>query len=196
MGREWRHRSRRWRIGVAVLCADLEDAIGAGLVVGEQLAHVDLWARGMRHARASIPTGGSIHAVRRPILDAMLDVIVDDAVQTSLPELSGYESAAEVRGAATAVSLSREMDETVVQLEHFLLTRIYTSPEIDRMDTEGRAKVLALFEAYCANPVLMPARYVGRIEAQGVARVACDYIAGMTDAYCERQLKEAGIAGC
>ena len=52
------------------------------------------------------------------------------------------------------------------------------------MRQAGRT-IAQLFEAYVEHPAHLPQRYYDRIEKQGVRRVACDYIAGMTDRFCE-----------
>ena len=44
-----------------------------------------------------------------------------------------------------------------------------------------------LFAAYQAEPALLPGRYARRIAADGLHRVICDYIAGMTDRFCRAE---------
>ena len=57
-------------------------------------------------------------------------------------------------------------------------------PEVIEMDAQGRETISSLFATYRATPAMMPARFAGRIDDQGLDRVICDYIAGMTDGYC------------
>jgi dGTPase len=40
-----------------------------------------------------------------------------------------------------------------------------------------------VFEAYVLDPALLGSAATKRIEAEGLHRTACDYIAGMTDRY-------------
>jgi dGTPase len=46
-----------------------------------------------------------------------------------------------------------------------------------------------MFAGYCRRPALLPPRFRNRAEAIGIARAVGDYLAGMTDRYCERQFR-------
>ena len=222
---------------IAFNCHDLEDAIGAGFVDLDQLdSEVALWrdAREAWQGAASAPAD-RIHAIRRPVLDAMLGILMSEVVQTSMqrlahcwgpwdptttpffkppvrgvnasPErarparepdnrddapLSGMETGATPEGdppetGNASIAMSGEVDAKLVALEQFLAGRVYGHPEVAKMDATGRAMVLSLFNALRADPNTMPTRFAARVEDQGVQRVVCDYIAGMTDRFCEAQ---------
>ena len=47
--------------------------------------------------------------------------------------------------------------------------------------------VHAVFEAYVVWPERMPKRYAARVARDGAARVAADYVAGMTDRFCQNE---------
>jgi dGTPase len=52
-----------------------------------------------------------------------------------------------------------------------------------------------LFDHWLQQPETLPASYREEIEAgTPVARVVCDYIAGMTDNFIRRQWREAGFS--
>ena len=53
-----------------------------------------------------------------------------------------------------------------------------------RTDAEGHTMIRALFNTYRRDPTNLPPRFAARIAEQGVERVICDYIAGMTDRFC------------
>ncbi|MFQ5491576.1 MAG: dGTP triphosphohydrolase, partial [Phycisphaerae bacterium] len=61
-------------------CHDLEDALGACLIDEQALAQVQLWAQAAAPIRAAYPQA-NLPAVRRPVLNAMLDTLVTDAVR-------------------------------------------------------------------------------------------------------------------
>jgi len=44
-----------------------------------------------------------------------------------------------------------------------------------------------LSKAYTSRSELLPDRFAKRIGEQGIHRVVCDYIAGMTDRFCARE---------
>jgi len=63
--------------------------------------------------------------------------------------------------------------------------RVYRHHRLVRMDAKARRFIERLFEAYVASPNMLPPRFAARIDEQGVHRVVCDYIAGMTDRFCQ-----------
>ncbi len=169
---------------IAYSCHDLEDAIGAGLIDEVALAGLSAW----RCAVGALEGAGRtahLHALRRPALDALLDRLVGDAAsqwRAALAAVASPAAAAAMPEASFSFSPSVEAD--LAELESFLQEHVYARPEIAAMDAAGRERVLRLFAAYEANPALMPERYTRRIDESGVARVVCDYIAGMTDRFC------------
>ena len=53
---------------------------------------------------------------------------------------------------------------------------------VPRLRIAGRI-LRDLFQTYAGEPLQLPPRYQRRIEADGLHRVVCDYIAGMTDRF-------------
>jgi dGTPase len=86
--------------------------------------------------------------------------------------------------AGRGIGLSGGMDARLQELEAFLLARLYRHNRLVRMDSKARRIIRAVFDAYVGEPALMPQRYAARVAEQGAARVATDYIAGMTDRFC------------
>lgn len=166
---------------------DIEDAIGAGLLTVEQLSHVTLWQTAFSDVIARFP-GTNVFQVRRAVLDRMLDVVLTDAVQTTTSALREVGSVEELRSLGKpVVTLSPDMERKVVELEEFLLSAVYKHTEILAMDATGKRVVESLFRSYQLEPSALPPRYRDRIAEQGAERVICDYIAGMTDAFCLRE---------
>ncbi|MHC5111118.1 MAG: dGTP triphosphohydrolase [Planctomycetota bacterium] len=168
---------------IAYDCHDLEDAIGARFVSLDSLASVELWTQALD--RSGMSTGESIFAVRRAVIDAMMNTIMLDAIQTSQPTLDRLGGPADVREATIPlIGFSESLDEKLRDFEAVLASQVYRRPEVAEADRAGRNKVTFLFDWYTKNPQAMPDRFVARVDDQGAARVACDYIAGMTDRYC------------
>ena len=169
---------------LAYNCHDLEDAIGAGFIGFKELEPLALWSRAAESAKCYSPQA-PIHAVRRLILDQLLNVMLGDVVGTSRGHLAGVASAEEAAvSSVLLVVASGAMDAEMGCLEEFLFEHVYRHPEVTAMDARGRAMVKGLFAAYCQQPEKMPPRFVERIAKQGAERVVCDYISGMTDRYC------------
>ncbi|MCH7808787.1 MAG: dNTP triphosphohydrolase [Planctomycetes bacterium] len=167
---------------------DLEDAIGAELIVQEELAHVALWADACRRRTEASTVAKSLHAIRRVVLDELLNGLLGDAIAASRERLTSVRSTQQVRASRTPlVTLSSQADEGLAELERFLVEKVYRHREIVETDVRGRNRVLGLFDAYRANPRAMPGRFTDRIDDQGIDRVICDYIAGMTDRFCTEE---------
>ena len=78
------------------------------------------------------------------------------------------------------------------QLQAFLHERFYRHPRLTEL-TEHASRVLgSLFETLVARPADMPVWYQRWIDRVGVRRAVCDYLAGMTDRFAEREHERLG----
>lgn len=172
-------------------CHDLEDALGAGLIDEADLASITLWTQAARSVRERHP-GSHIFAIRRPVLDLLLDGLLEDVVcETDRRVRSlGIGEVGEVRRAAsTVVALSAEVEPLLGKLETFLADRVYHHPKLVQMDTQARQCIEKVFDTYINDPEQLPKRYQLRIDEQGVRPVVCDYVAGMTDRFCRDEFR-------
>ena len=76
------------------------------------------------------------------------------------------------------------------ELEKFLLTNFYLHQSLLSTSKEVEQWLKKLFEHLCKQPQLMPRYFQRFIKEQGLQRAVCDYIAGMTDRFCLKILKE------
>lgn len=166
---------------------DLEDAIGAGFVGLTELSGVTLWQQAYEEVTQDTKVE-NIHAIRRVVLDAMLNHLLTDVVNTSLDLLKSVSSPQQVRESnQVLVTMSSGLDAQLGELEQFLRQHAYGHPTVAEMDARGRRMVLALFDAYRTDPASLPSRFAARIDEQGLDRVICDYLAGMTDRFCTNE---------
>ena len=120
-----------------------------------------------------------------------MDELLADVIEKSRPLLAELPSPQAVCARdGDSVRLSIHEEQRFSKLEQFLAEQVYRHPEIAAADARGRQMIDGLFEAYTARPELLPDIFAKRIEEQGIHRVACDYIAGMTDRFCEERAKE------
>ncbi len=168
-------------------CHDLEDAIAADLVREGDLADLALWQEASQPVRAAHPQR-PLPAVRRPILDRLQLMLLDDVVTEASRRLTDLDAdlTDDVRAAEEAVvAFSPQVAGELNALEAFLVERVYRHHRLVRMDAKARRFIERLFCAYIDNPNMLPPRFAARIDEQGVHRVVCDYIAGMTDRFCQ-----------
>ncbi len=70
-------------------------------------------------------------------------------------------------------------------LQGFIVKEVIQSPEVQHLEFKGQAMVVAVFEAFAADPArLLPKPAHERYEAaSGDIRVICDHVAAMTDTH-------------
>jgi dGTPase len=171
---------------------DVEDGIRAGLITVEQLLTVPLFARHHDEVRRAYPTLVGRRFVYE-ILRRMINHLVTDLIDSSAERLkaAGVASIQEVRSQpAPLVGFSDSTRELNQTLKTFLREHLYKHYKVRRMTTKARRVVRELFDAFFAEPGLMPDEHRAtgtRREAvqgpSGRARAVSDYIAGMTDRY-------------
>lgn len=172
-------------------CHDLEDALGAGLVDEQALQNVDLWRQAADRPRGTYPNL-SIAAIRRPILDNLEASLMNDIVAKSRRTVADtkIKTIEDIRHCGRSlVQFSESMEKRVAELETFLKEHVYRHPRLIRMDDKAKRFVRHLFDAYLAEPKLLPPRFVDRIADLGPHRVICDYVAGMTDHFAQDEYK-------
>ncbi len=174
---------------IAYTLHDIEDGLGAGMLSAERLEESAIW----RDAAAPIRKGAPdrpIHALRRPILDSIATRLAADVRSTSteLIAKAGVRQVADVRSQPTElVAFSPLMSDALEELQNILSTSVYHNHRVVRMDSKAKRLIRELFDAYVAEPQLLPERFANRIDEQGLQNVICDYIAGMTDRFCQRE---------
>ena len=169
---------------IAYTSADLEDALAAGWITAEQLAPFELWRAACNVAAADAPDARPIHH-RIRACKAVLAAMTDDLIATTAANIAAMDlrSPGQARKAGRCASFSPALADAVAAVQKFLLHNVYLDAKAADKDRQVRQVVRELFNAYTARPQLMPQRYAQRIDEQGLHRVVCDYIAGMTDRF-------------
>ncbi len=81
------------------------------------------------------------------------------------------------------VSFSEDMHRRNRQLKDFLYHNLYRHYRVVRMAVKAEQIITALFQAYQAEPAILPPHVQTWMDTRGLERTICDYIAGMTDRY-------------
>ncbi len=158
---------------------DLQDGVYAQLLAPHELSGIELWDAHYRGPDAAVDPRWRGHI--RPTTDAILATLLRDAVDATAARLQSAEAG------VAAVGLSDALQPRLEALASLLLHRLYRNPRLVRMDSKARRMLTQLFDAYIDEPNLMPERFAARVAEQGAARVATDYVAGMTDRFCLRE---------
>src|SRR5881398_69173 len=116
----------------------------------------------------------------------IIDAEVQDVVTTSAQSIVdvGVQSADEVRKQPSPlIRYSDDLSEANRELRRFLYQNVYYHPRVAEVNRRACEMLRKVFEAYVVDPDRLGEAAAKRIEAEGLHRTVCDYIAGMTDRY-------------
>jgi dGTPase len=175
---------------IAYDTADLDDAYEAHLVSLDQIRDgLPLFARGLDEAQRAWP-----HAVEKlqfnEALKAVLDRFVGDLIGNLQQEVrrAGVHSLEEVRRYPRRLaSLSEEVERERRRTKEFLYENVYFSAALAPEKEDAEQVIGDLFRFWMAAPEALPQHYQDKARQEPLARVVCDYIAGMTDNYIYEQ---------
>lgn len=81
------------------------------------------------------------------------------------------------------IGYSEDMQRRHRELKDFLYAKLYRHYRVVRMQVKAERNITDLFNAYRAEPAILPDHVQKMIDKRGLERTICDYIAGMTDRY-------------
>ena len=167
---------------------DVDDGLQAGLFDLDDLAEVALVGpiiRDVRREHARLDR----RMQRLEVIRRMIGVMVDDVMAETRKRAAagGVASADDVRSLdGPLVAFSDPLVDDLAKLRAFLHARMYRHYRMNRTRSAARRILREMFELFMAEPEVLPEEWRARTENRdeaGRARVACDYVAGMTDRY-------------
>ncbi|MGI4848428.1 MAG: deoxyguanosinetriphosphate triphosphohydrolase [Janthinobacterium lividum] len=174
---------------------DIDDGLRSGLITTAQLGEVDFHARHRREVEQLFP-GISGKRATNETVRRMINALIVDLIDTSRERIKAAAPASvdDVRNAPALIAFSDRMRRDATQLKRFLHEKLYHHYLVNRMTSKARRIVTELFDAFMAEPALLPPAYLvadqqGSDVAMRQARRIADYIAGMTDRYAMREHK-------
>jgi len=173
---------------VSYAAHDTDDSVKLGLVTMDELAEIKLVRDTIDrvHDRFGALRGTLL---RKAVVHELIDQQVSDVLQTTGAALAkmSFENAEEARRSDYRIGPSVRLAGQKAELEAFLFERVYRHPKLVEIRSLAQNRLRVTFAGYCRRPALLPARFRDRAETVGIARAVGDYLAGMTDHYCERQ---------
>jgi dGTPase len=88
------------------------------------------------------------------------------------------------------IVLSPQVDQALKDLRSFMFERVYWNPVAKGEETKAKDMLKRLYEYYYENPQALPADFQPQLSFEGMGRIVCDYIAGMTDNYAVDKFNE------
>jgi dGTPase len=183
---------------IAYNAHDIDDGVRSGLISLNQLQEVPLFDDFRQqtlaeHPHLQDPDQGRrllYESIRRMLSAQVYDVIAvtQQALQAARPD-----SVEAVRLMPAMLQFGEDMRVKSGILKKFLFHQLYRHPRVAHMTGQAQQVVHDLFEIYQQRPQEMQVGFQARTrrarldDAEAVARVVADYIAGMTDRFAVRE---------
>lgn len=165
---------------------DTDDAIKLGLVTIDEMRGLALIRESLEYVQANY-VGLNLDLLRKALVHRLIERQVTGLLSYTAQELErhDFQSVEEALTSNFLISHSPELAAKKKELERFLYERVYRHPKLIAMRQQAQDRLKQMFTKYCQDPSWFPEKYQHRAERVGVRRMAVDYIAGMTDHYCE-----------
>lgn len=169
---------------LAYTAHDLDDGLRSEMILPKMLGGIDIWE--------IITTSVGCHSdylddlSRHRIIRRLIGLEVTDLIESSAQSLrkSSVRSVNELQLLTyNVVNFSADMNRRNRQLKDLLYTNLYRHYRVMRMSMKAKKIITDLFDAYQAEPKMLPQHVQRLIDKFGLERTICDYIAGMTDRY-------------
>ncbi len=171
---------------------DLDDGLISGLIKESDLGNLKIWNNINTDVVKKYP---KIQQEKRKylVIKSLIDMQVTDLIEETEKNINTLKikSYLDVKKLdRKVVSFSGAMLNLRKPLRIFLMEKLYHHYRVIRMSTKAKRFIQELFNVYLEKPEQLPAQTQQRITVDGVRRVVCDYIAGMTDRYALDEYKK------
>jgi dGTPase len=173
---------------IAYLTADLDDGLDSGILTLEQIREGVPIFRGFHDVALGRYPAAAPKLIVYEALKQVLNALVTDLLSEVRRRVVaiGATTLDEIRQAPERLAaLSEKMEAERAAAKRFLYANLYNSAGMEEAHRHAETVVEGLFAALVGDPGLLPEDHRMQIPAEGLARTAADYIAGMTDSYVE-----------
>jgi dGTPase len=175
---------------IAYNTADLDDGYEARLLsLGEIRSGVPVFERLYREVEAIYPHAADklkFNETIKRMLDRMVGELIENTRRT-LKENHIDTLEAIRRYPKRLVALSPVVEQERRENKEFLYQQLYFSPSLAGEKDDAEVIVKSLFAYWMKKPSALPHNYQEKAQSEPLARVVCDYIAGMTDHFIYEQ---------
>jgi dGTPase len=170
---------------------DIDDGLRSDFIALSDLRGVRLWRdaeEGMVAAERA--PDSRVRAAR--VVSRLIDRQVRDLIESTAARLeaAGIDSSEKARRhGEDLVGFSPALRELTGEMARFLAEKLYRHFRILKMAEKARRFITEIFREYQRNPGQLPPAFQARIAEEGRDRAICDYLAGMTDRFCQDEYK-------
>jgi dGTPase len=171
---------------------DVDDALQMGLLSMDEISELAIVRRSLEQIReksGSLPT----NQFRQVLVHALIDLQVGDLLQVAVEQLRGFEgqNTEDVSDAGLRLDHSESLGRERTELESFLFDTVYRHPRLMPVRDAAAGRLKSMFEVLVADPKRLPMRFRQRAERHCLEKVVGEYLAGMTDDFCDNQHRYA-----
>jgi dGTPase len=171
---------------LAYTAHDLDDGLYAALITPRQLDGLAIWELGKQEL--GFKTAEFDEVTRHRLIRRLIGILVRDVCHATEERLSADkpQSVEELQHLShNVIGHSEAMAGMIRELKDFLYENMYRHYRVVRMAKKAERFVTELFLAYMNEPAQLPTATRDRLETGNgtLARIVCDYLAGMTDRY-------------
>jgi dGTPase len=173
---------------IAYTTADMDDGFEARILSIEQLREVPLFERFYREVDAKHPTARRKLKFNETV-KRIFDRLVTDLIENTRQRIAdaGVRTLEEVRRFPDRLAaFSPEVDAERAEAKSFLYKNLYFSEALQAEKIDAELIVGGLFGHFMAHPESLPPSYQDKATVDSLPRVVCDYIAGMTDNFIQK----------
>ena len=126
-------------------------------------------------------------------LKRVLNRLVDDLIRNTQKRIAeaGIQTVEDIRRHPQRLAaFSPAVDAERKQTKDFLYENLYFSPSLADEKDDAEQVITELFSYWTAHPESLPHQYQDKAKEEGLPRVICDYIAGMTDHFIYEQYEK------
>lgn len=170
---------------------DVDDGLASGLLEEKDLDKLALWRGIKKSLGSSLSANEEIR--RSQIIRGLIGLEVTDLVEQSHKNIrrAGIKTVDQaMQHPKFLIGFSKDIVEKREELRGFMRENLYKHPKVVRMTDNARKCIKALFKVYLTQPENLGAGARKRIQKEGIHRVVCDYIAGMTDRFAQNEYKK------
>ncbi len=169
---------------------DVDDAIQMGLLSIDELAQLTIVRRALEFIRSEhgqLPTS----QLRQLLVHELIDLQVGDLLRSAIDRLQQCEGISADEACDTGVRLqhSDKLSAERAELESFLFDAVYRHPRLTPVRQAATERIQQLFRTLKGQPDRLPLRFRSRLDVHPLEIVIGEYVAGMTDAFCDAQHK-------
>lgn len=170
---------------------DIDDALQMGLLSIEELAELALVRRALDQVRqrsGTLPT----QQLRQSLVHSLIDMQVSDLLEVTIGQLRSFEGqrTEQVSDAGMRLAHSDSLAHEREELESFLFEAVYRHQRLMAVRAAASDRLRRLFETLVKDPQRLPMRFRQRAKTRPIPTVVGEYIAGMTDAFCDARYEQ------